>query len=365
MFNKSALYNNTYCVIMAGGFGSRFWPMSRSHTPKQFLDILNTGHTMIQETAFRFEAIAPSRRFLVLTGQQFENEMLRQLPELRPNQILTEPTRRNTAPAIAYAAYLIYSQEPDAVMVVTPSDHHIADLDKFNDTLREAVSFACKNPALVTIGIKPTYPATGYGYIEYFKEQAQEGISKVSRFKEKPKREEAEKLIATGNHLWNSGIFVWKVRTIIEALEKYLPEVAVHFAEIKEYGTPKEYDLVNKAFLACPSISIDYGVMEKADNVYCIEGDFGWDDIGTWNSLQRYMERPEGLSDTTDHKNIIKENSDNTFVRVENTEKKVVVVGLDDYLVVDMDDLLFIAPKSDEARLHAYLDEYAKKTGME
>lgn len=362
MKNNSIIHNNTYCVIMAGGFGSRFWPMSRSGTPKQFLDILGTGHTMMQETAFRFEGIAPSRRFYVLTGEQFENEMLRQLPALRPRQILTEPMRRNTAPAIAYAAYLIYSQDPDGVMVVTPSDHFIGDAEKFNETLRLAIDFAHDNPALVTIGITPTYPATGYGYIELKPDSAMEGIAPVKRFKEKPQLEEAEQLIKAGNHLWNSGMFVWKAKVIIDALEKYLPEVAVHFAEIKKFGTPMEHDLVNKAFTQCPSISIDYGVMEKADNVYCIEGNFEWDDIGTWKSLQKHMDKSD---QSANPENVITENCKETFIQSQNKDKKIVAIGLEDYLIVDMDDLLFIAPKGNEAKLHAYLDKYAKETGMQ
>lgn len=367
MVKKSNLDNNTYCVIMAGGFGSRFWPMSRSNTPKQFLDILGVGHTMIQETAFRFEGIAPSRQFYVLTGEQFENEMLRQLPQLRPRQILTEPMRRNTAPAIAYAAYLIYHNDPEAVMIVTPSDHYIGDIDKFNGTLTHAIEYARQHDALVTIGITPTYPATGYGYIEVDPETDEVGISHVTRFKEKPCLEEAERLLAAGHHLWNSGMFVWKAKTIIDALERHLPEVAIHFAEIEEYGTPHEHDVVNKAFMACPSISIDYGVMEKADNVYCIEGDFKWDDIGTWKSLQKHQESMtlsgEHLPD--EEQDLILDGCHRTFVQEHCTNKKVVAIGLEDYLIVDMKDLLFIAPKSDEAKLHQYLDEYAKKTGKQ
>lgn len=369
MKNNISLHNNTYCVIMAGGFGSRFWPMSRSKTPKQFLDILGTGHTMIQETAFRFEGIAPSRQFYVLTGEQYENEMLRQLPALHPRQILTEPMARNTAPAIAYAAYLIYNSDPSAIMVVTASDHYVGDIDKFNGTLRRAIEFVQSHDVLLTIGITPTYPATGYGYIEVNPTTVRDGIAPVQRFKEKPQIDEAERLLAAGNHYWNSGMFVWKAKCIIDALEKYLPEVAVHFAEIEEYGTPMEHDLVNKAFTECPSISIDYGIMEKADNVYCIEGDFEWDDIGTWKSLQKHLDRTGRtiglLPDTEEKKQIMTDGCTNTFVQVQSPNKKVVVIGLDDYLVVDMNDLLFIAPKNDEVRLHAYLEEYAKKTGMQ
>lgn len=367
MKNNIDIHNNTYCVIMAGGFGSRFWPMSRANTPKQFLDILGTGHTMLQSTVFRFEAIAPSRHFYILTGEQFENEMLKQLPALQPRQILTEPMRRNTAPAIAYAAYLIYNSDPDAIMIVSPSDHYIGDLEEFGNTLNRAIAFVQEHDVLLTIGIKPTYPATGYGYIEMDPATIKNGIGPAQRFKEKPDMEEAKKLFASGNYLWNAGMFIWKAKDIINALEKYLPEVAIHFAEINEYGTAKEHERVNKAFEACPSISIDHGVMEKADNVYYIEGNFAWDDIGTWKSLENHMVRDHSkdIKSSPQINKVFMEGCSDTFIQVQNKEKKVVAIGLKDYLIVDMDDLLLIAPKEDEPKLNEYLNNYAKKTGTE
>lgn len=355
---------NIYCVIMAGGIGSRFWPWSRSDRPKQFLDITGSGRSMIQETFDRFESLLPATNFLVMTGERFEPEVLRQLPALYPNQVLTEPMRRNTAPAIAYAAYKIASHNPDGIMIVTPSDHCIKDSSLFRKRIREAVRYVGDHDALMTIGIKPTFPATGYGYIELSEEAKSKGVGPIRRFKEKPNEEEAEQLVASGDYLWNSGMFVWKVRDIIDALEEYLPEVAVHFAEVEEYGTVQELTAVNKAFEDCPSISIDYGVMERADNVCTIVGDFSWDDLGTWNSLQKYQESlPDELRPID--ANIIQEGSRGSLIKELDPKKRVVAVGLDDYLVVDMDDLLFIAPKNDEKALHELLDKYAHIIGTD
>lgn len=345
-----------YCVIMAGGQGSRFWPMSRTHRPKQFIDIIGNGSTMIQETELRFEAIIPSDNFFVVTGERYEPTVLVQLPALHPDQVLTEPAPRNTAPAIAYAAYKIYSQNPDAVMVVTPSDHFVQDQKSFNIALHKAIEFAEQKGHLVTIGIKPTFPATAYGYIETGDEIPDSELRAVKRFKEKPELEEAEKLVADGHHLWNSGMFVWHVQDIIDALELHLPEVAVHFAELhKIYGTASETAEVAKAFLAAPSISIDYGVMEKATNVVTLKGDFGWTDLGTWSSLQRFLKE----TGKKERDGIHLEHSPRTLIRTSDPKKKVVAVGLEDYLVVDMEDILLIAPKTDEKALHNYLDKYA------
>ncbi len=361
---KSTIVHNpaAYCVIMAGGIGSRFWPISRSEKPKQFLDILGSGKTMLEETCDRFEGVAPFDHFFVMTGEKFEEQTLRLVPALSPSQVLTEPERRNTAPAIAYAAYKVFAIDPEAVMVITPSDHYIGDERRFTETLNQAIEYAATHDELLTIGIKPTYPATGYGYIEVDPERLhKEGIGKVSRFKEKPDYEEAKQLLLSGNNLWNSGMFVWKASTIVAALEKYLPEVAVHFAEIKDFNRAGAAESVREAFVNSPSISIDYGVMEKADNVSCVLGDFGWDDVGTWNSLQRLEERIE-LKDASC---IFREDSPDTIIRTTRPGKKTIAIGLKDYVVIDTDDILFIAPKGDEARLHDLLKRYAKETGAE
>jgi len=357
------VHTHTYGVLMAGGVGSRFWPMSRREQPKQFLDILDEGRTMIRSTAFRLEAVAPASHFYVVTGQLYQDEVLRQLPYLHPSQVLTEPVGRNTAPCIAYAAYRIYAEDPEAIMVVCPSDHHIDDAVSYQRVLHQAITYVAEHDVLMTIGIEPTYPATGYGYIELAGESDQEGVYRVARFKEKPDLEEAERLLARGNHLWNAGIFVWKAIDIINALEKYLPDVAVHFAEIETYGEPGEAEDAADAYRSCPSISIDYGVLERADNVVVLPGSFGWDDIGTWSGLERYMSEHRG--ERSEPQTLFLDESEGTFVRETTPRKRVVVNGLEDFLIVDTPDLLFIAPKGDEARLTELLRKYPKETGVE
>lgn len=347
---------NIYCVIMAGGIGSRFWPMSRQDKPKQFLDILGTGRTMIQETWHRFEPIVASERFFVVTGEVFGSEVMTQLRALPPHNVLTEPERRNTAPCIAYAAYKIYASDPEAVMVVTPSDHHIGDSEAFRQCMVRAIDYVSSRDVLLTIGITPTFAATGYGYIEQGDEALKSGVGAIVRFKEKPVKEEAVQLLESGRYVWNSGMFVWKVKDIITALEAHLPEVAAHFAHISTYGTPSERSDVDRAFKASPSISIDYGVMEKATNVHVLSGNFGWDDIGTWASLHRHLE-DSGKGRDALH---ILEDSPYTLVRSTHSSKRIIVAGLEDYLVVDMDDVLLIAPKGDEARLHELLSKHSK-----
>ena len=356
------VHTHTYGVLMAGGVGSRFWPMSRREQPKQFLDILDEGRTMIRSTAFRLEAVAPASHFYVVTGQLYQDEVLRQLPYLHPSQVLTEPVGRNTAPCIAYAAYRIYAEDPEAIMVVCPSDHHIDDAVAYQRVLHQAITYVAEHDVLMTIGIEPTYPATGYGYIELTGEP-DDGVYRVARFKEKPELEEAKRLIAQGNHLWNAGIFVWKAIDIINALEKYLPDVAVHFAEIRTYGEPGEAEDAASAYRLCPSISIDYGVLEKADNVVVLPGSFGWDDIGTWSGLERYMK--EHHEPGSDEQTLFLDGSDGTFVRETTKGKKVVVNGLEDFLIVDTPDMLFIAPKGDEAYLTELIRKYPKETGIE
>ena len=361
---KSTLINNpaAYCVVMAGGIGSRFWPVSRAGKPKQFLDILGTGKTMLEETCDRFEGLMPIDHFLVMTGEQFEEQVLRLVPSLTPAQVLTEPERRNTAPAIAYAAYKVFAKDPDAVMVVTPSDHYIGDLEGFRKTLNAAIAYAASHDELLTIGIRPSYPATGYGYIEADPEAlAENRIAHVTRFKEKPALEEARELLRAGNYLWNSGMFVWKAGTIVDALEKHLPEVAVRFAEIRDFDAPGAAERIREAFAGSPSVSIDYGVMEKAGNVVCLPGDFGWDDVGTWSSLHRLGRTPEPKAAAC----LFTEDSPDTLIRTTRPGKKVVAIGLKDYVVVDTDDLLFIAPKGDEAKLHDYLRRFARETETE
>lgn len=348
---------------MAGGIGSRFWPWSREDRPKQFLDIAGTGQSMIRDTFDRFDTLVPLENQWVVTGQKFEPQVLQELPALHPSQVLTEPERRNTAPAIAYAAYKIASINPDAVMIVSPSDHYIADAKAFRATVLEAVDYVMEHHTLMTIGIPPTFPATAYGYIELGEQAMRDGVGPIVRFKEKPNKEEAIQLLEAGNYLWNAGIFIWRVRDIIAALEEHLPEVAVHFAEIDAYGRPGETEAVAQAFRACPSISIDYGVMEKSDNVSTIRASFDWNDLGTWQSLQNFQKEHHLSSECQLSGKLLMEECNNTMVHQGNKDKDVVVVGLDDYIIVDLDDTLFIAPKGDEKKLHQWLDKYAQTLG--
>lgn len=359
----------SYCVIMAGGFGTRFWPLSRENSPKQFLDILGNGKTMIQETAHRLEAVVPFDHFMVVTGEQFEPMVLQQLPAMQPTQVLTEPERRNTAPAIAYAAYRIAAKDPDAIMVVTPSDHYIGDEVAFRKTLNSAIRYVHENNVLLTIGIRPTFPSTAYGYLEMTDSLMQQGgAGPIKAFKEKPDEQLAKEMLASGRYLWNSGMFVWKVRDIIDALEQYLPEVAICFAEIDKFYKAGETECLNRAFEACPSISIDYGVMEKAKNVYTIIGDFDWADVGSWTSLhdldQRTGDKRTQKVPLTEPKKIFGEHSTNTLIRTTNPNKQVVAIGLNDYVVLDTEEVLFIAPKSDEQKLNKLIEHFSGETDL-
>lgn len=355
--------SNVYGVIMAGGVGTRFWPMSSSERPKQFIDILGSGKTMLQETYHRLESLVTSDRIFVMTGKDYGPLVMEQLPALAPSNVLTEPVRRNTAPCIAYAAYKIYSRDPDAVMVVSPSDHAVRLPSAYSAVVRRAVQYSMTHDVLVTVGVTPTYPATGYGYIEMSDEAGQKGFGPIKRFKEKPTLDEARGLLETERYVWNSGMFVWRVRTIIEALETYLPEVALPFASISVFGEPNEREHVEEAFRLSPSISIDFGVMEKATNVHVITGEFGWDDVGTWSALARRREeavRENGAEQSAASHSLTLIDSPDTFVRCEDTGKRVIISGLADYLVVDTGKVLLIAPKSDEEALNALVQRYAE-----
>lgn len=289
---------NTYCVIMAGGIGSRFWPLSKNRMPKQFLDVLGTGKSFIRSTFERFRPLVPVENFLVVTSESYKELVLSHLPELRPEQVLAEPVRRNTAPCIAYAARRIAAENPEADMVVTPADHLITGEAEFQRIVREGLGFVSGSDKLMTIGIKPSRPETGYGYIQVDasprSETAGTEICKVKTFTEKPNVEMARVFVESGEFFWNSGIFVWSVAGILRALGTYLPEIDAAFAGGREkYGTPQEQAFVDAVYPACDNISIDYGVMEKSPEVYVRCGDFGWSDIGTWGSLYQHAVRDE------------------------------------------------------------------------
>lgn len=342
-----------YCVIMAGGVGTRFWPKSRKNMPKQFLDILGNGKSFIRMTFERFSTRIAPENFLVVTNQNYKSLVLEHLPELKPEQILCEPIGRNTAPCICYAANYLNKIAPDSLMVVTPSDHYVADEKGFIDTLDACTEFAEANDVLMTIGINPTRPETGYGYIQ---RSSAEPLSPVKCFTEKPNLEVAQAFIRSGEFLWNSGIFIWKTSAILSAIERYLPEMHSLFSSISaSYGTVGESAAITDVFTRCRAISIDYGVMERADNVYVHSGDFGWSDIGTWGSLYQHS-RKDKYANAKPAEGCYTYDTRNTIISL--PQNKVAIInGLRDYIVVDTEDVLMICPRSEEQNIKKYIDE--------
>lgn len=339
--------NDLYCVIMAGGVGSRFWPVSRQERPKQFLDILGTGKTFLQQTYERFLPIVPAENILVVTNEQYRALVAEQLPGLAPGQILGEPLGRNTAPCIAYAAFRIRAASPFSAMIVTPADHLITNEEEFARSIGEAVDFACGNDAIMTIGIEPTRPDTGYGYIQVA--DRREGISKVKTFTEKPNEELARVFVDSGEFFWNSGIFIWKTSTILAAFEKHLNEMYDIFAaEEGAFGTPLEKETILRIYPECRAVSIDYGVIEKADNVYVRCSSFGWSDVGTWNSL--YQNLDKDASGNAAPPEAVLSDDGGLIVRLPDG-KLAVIGGLRDYIVVDTDDVLLIWPRDREQEI--------------
>ena len=345
--------NNKYCVIMAGGIGTRFWPKSRQKMPKQFLDILGTGKSFIRHTFERFLPLVPAEHFLVVTNYKYKDLVLEHLPELSEDQILCEPIGRNTAPCIAYATYTLMKQNPDAEMIVTPADHLILNEEDFRAIITEAMDFAAKNDALMTVGIKPTRPDTGYGYIQV---SNHEPISKVKCFTEKPNLELAQTFLQCGEFFWNSGIFIWKAKTIVEAFKQYLPEHHALFSEVEHAGdAAAERQVIEKAFSECRAISIDYGIMEKADNVYVRCGEFGWSDIGTWGSVYQHS-RKDRYANAVPEEGCYLYDVRSSIVSIPK-DKIAVVSGLKDYIIVDTDDVLMICPRSEEQNIKKFIDE--------
>lgn len=338
---------------MAGGIGARFWPMSKTSRPKQFIDILGTGKTLIQQTFDRFLEICPKENIYIVTNGIYKDIILKQLPGITDNQVLCEPMRRNTAPAIAYAAYKINEINPKANLVVAPSDHIILKEDTFTDVILSALNAASNNDWLLTLGITPSRPDTGYGYIQFCDDKPyakDERLKKVKTFTEKPNLELAKTFIESGDFLWNSGIFIWSVKSILAAFDQHLPEVAALFKEGSGiYGNDQEQEFINRTFSVCKNISIDYGVMEKADNVYVLASDFGWSDLGTWGSLFDIRKKDEN-NNAIVGKNVISFGSKNCIVNMPK-EKLVVLQGLDNYIVVEDDGILLVCRKEDEQHI--------------
>ncbi|TVZ57029.1 mannose-1-phosphate guanylyltransferase (GDP) [Lutibacter sp. Hel_I_33_5] len=337
--------NNYYAVIMAGGVGSRFWPMSTSNFPKQFHDMLGAGQSLIQRTFERINDLVPSENILIATNKRYEDLVLEQLSKTTKNQLLLEPAMRNTAPCILYAALKIYNQNPDGVMLVAPSDHWIDDEAEFTRNIETSYKACSKSDILMTLGIQPDSPNTGYGYIQFNKDETE--IKKVKNFTEKPNLETAKEFISSGDYLWNAGIFVWSVKSIIKAFKNSLPEmIDILDDENNVYNSDFEDDFINTNYAKCENISIDFGIMEKAENVHVLPVDFGWNDLGTWGSLYNKLEKDSEENATVGGQTIFRDANGN-MIRTQNG-KKVVIQGLKDYIVVEKDDVLLICPKKDE-----------------
>lgn len=364
MTEQSTSYNpqHTYVAIMAGGIGSRFWPISRTNYPKQFLDILGTGRTLIQQTLARFERFLPKENIYVVTSNEYIDLVKEQLPGLPIENIIGEPFRKNTAPCIAYISAKLLQKDPEASLIVAPSDHLILEEDKFREVCTNALSFVNHFNALVTIGIQPTYPNTGYGYIQHESLEATPAVYKVKTFTEKPNKELAQTFIDSGDFLWNAGIFVWQVKRIMEAFHQHLPEMYELFSsEADKYNTDEEADMINNIYHLCSSISIDFGVMEKARNVYVIPAAFGWSDLGTWNSAWDNMEK-DYLGNAVAGNKVLVIDATRCVVHTA-PDKLVILQGLDDFIVVDTKDALLICQKEKEQEIKDYVAEVKRNIG--
>lgn len=347
------MVKNTYCVIMAGGVGARFWPQSRKTKPKQFLDILGTGKSFIRSTFERFLPLVPAENFLVVTNRNYKELVLEHLPELKENQVLCEPIGRNTAPCIAYAAYSLLKRDPEANMIVTPSDHLVLNESDFHTIISECLEFSSREGALMTVGIQPSRPETGYGYIQ---KSNSDIISRVKCFTEKPNLELAQAFVDCGEFFWNSGIFIWSVKAIVEAFEIHLPEHhALFSSKLDDYGTERETAAIEEVFSECKAISIDYGVMEKAENVYVRCGEFGWSDVGTWGSVYQLSEKDKNENAVVAEA-CYTYSTERTFISLPKG-KIAVVNGLSDYIVVDTPDALLICPRSEEQSIKNFIDD--------
>jgi mannose-1-phosphate guanylyltransferase len=348
---------------MSGGVGSRFWPFSKEDKPKQFLDFFGTGRSLLQSTYDRFRKIVPLENIYIVTNDAYAGMTRQQLPELSENQLLLEPLRRNTAPAIAFASYRIHAVDPEANIIVAPSDHLILKEDLFVADMRKGLVFVEENPVLLTLGIRPSRPETGYGYIQVDGNNC-EGIEKVKAFTEKPDLELAKKFLESGEFMWNSGIFLWNVNSILNAFREYLPDVVQKFDEGKAlFNTPREKQFVDETFPFCPNISIDYGILEKADNVYVNISDFGWSDLGTWGALHEVSQRDSDNNAQLNCKTLYIESTDNIVAMSD--DKLVVLQGLDDYIVAESDNVLLICKKSEEQRIKHFVTDVKFRYGEE
>lgn len=358
--------NNNYAVIMAGGIGSRFWPISTSRMPKQFLDVLGNGETLLQQTFRRLSKICPDSQILIVTNTDYQDICKNQLPDIKQENILCEPARRNTAPCIAYASFKIQSENVNANIIVAPSDHIITNEDEFTRIVNECLQVSRENDCLITLGIKPNRAETGYGYIQYSNESRdlKSSLKKVKTFTEKPNFELANQFLESGDFLWNSGMFIWSVNSIISSIKKLLPEMYDVFSEgIELYNTLDEISFINRVFPTCRNISIDYGIMEKSKNVFVYPSDFGWSDLGTWGSLSDHIS-----SDQNDNalisKQVLLYDSENNIIRLPK-DKAAVIQGLDGYIIVDTKDALLICKKEEEQKIKQFVADVKYNLGNE
>lgn len=357
---------NNYVAIMAGGIGSRFWPASREHRPKQFLDVLGVGKSLLQLTYERFLKICPAENIYIVTNHQYKDLVQEHLPKLAARQILCEPSRNNTAPCVAYTAFRLYSENPKANFVVAPSDHIILKEQAFIDKVNVGLDLVAKEDILLTLGIQPTYANTGYGYIHFDKESEGE-VSKVFQFTEKPNLERAESFIESGNYLWNAGIFIWNAASILKAFETHAEDIYQLFEQGKDcYATDDEQTFIDKNYPNSPNISIDYAIMEKANNIYTLPADIGWSDLGTWRSLYEEVGKDEQQNVVTvDNKDLVW-CVDTTKCMVRTPQNKLVVIkDLEDYIVVDEDDVLLVYPKAKEQEIKGLTQSIKAKIGKQ
>lgn len=346
--------NQNYCVIMAGGVGSRFWPISRTNTPKQFLDFFGTGRSLLQMTYDRFRTVIPPENILIVSNLIYKDTILQQLPEIQENQVLLEPHRRNTAPCIAYAVHRIKALTDTANIVVAPSDHLILKENEFKDILLRGLDFVQNNDSLLTLGIKPSRPETGYGYIQI--EEGAGDFHQVKTFTEKPNLELAKVFLETGEFYWNSGIFLWNLKTILKAFDALLPDIASKFAQgASLFNTDKEQAYINEVYSTCMNISIDYGIMEKAENVHVLCADIGWTDLGTWGSLYEMSDKDENKNVNLKSKTLFYNSKENIVVLPQG--KLAVIDGLSGYLVAESDNVLLICKKDEEAKIRQFVND--------
>ena len=356
---------NYYALIMAGGIGSRFWPISRTAHPKQFIDILGTGKTLIQQTYDRFLKIVPKENIFILTNESYIQLVQEQLPDLDDSQILAEPIMRNTAPCIAYGSHKILKLNPEASIVVAPSDHLIMDSEEFTRCIKKSLETAATYDCLISLGIKPSRPDTGYGYIQYNTKKIGDDFFMVKTFTEKPNKELAKTFVQSGDFLWNAGIFVWSVKSILNAFKKYLPEMNDIFREGEAiYNTPEEQEFVHSAFSQCTNLSIDYGIMEKAENVYVLPSEFGWSDLGTWASVYDLSEKDYVGNAVIPSEMVIMYDSSNCMVNVPKG-KLVIMQGLHDFIVVEDNNTLLICPRSEEQEIKQIVGDVKQRFGPE